>query len=287
MYQHSLRLNSPILFSNMYKFYLSLTFSLVVAYGYSQSGPYLFSGTSYLSNGQIGLLLDNAEAGIVLPALLAERERGGWTAGASLRTGVNDLIELAATAHFPLPWKDQVSLGVQHTGIEGYSEQRITFSYARRLFQKLNAAVQFDLNRNSVVEYDDLYAASWSFSLHAPLMKALSMSAWVYNPLGDVGHLDLPSMARFGILYEPSDKIGLAVEVEKDWRHEPRFKAGVNYRIHPRLAICFGVGTEPALFHAGVSWHFLQQMAISGGWRYHSRLGSALSASVSQDNRSE
>lgn len=247
-----------------------------------QSGPYLFSGTNHLSNGEIGILLDNAEAGITLPALLAERTTGGWAAGASLRTGVDDLIELAATAHFKLPWKDQLALSVQHTGIEGYNEQRLTLSYARRLFQKLNAAFQFDLNRNSVVEYDDLYAPSWSVSLHAPLMKQLSMSAWVYNPLGDVGLLDLPSMARVGILYQPSDKMGVAVEVEKDWRHEARFKAGINYLLHPRLAIRVGVGTEPALFHAGVSWNFLQNMAISGGWRYHSRLGSAMSASVSQ-----
>ncbi len=248
----------------------------------SQSGPYLFSGTSYLSSGQIGLLLDDAEAGIVLPALLAEREKGGWAAGASLRTGVSDLIELSATAHLPLPWKDQIALGIQHTGIDGYSEQRITLSYARRLFQKLNAAIQFDVNRNSVVEYEDLYGTSFSVSLHAPLMKELSMSAWIYNPLGDISNLDLPSMARFGILYEPSEKIGVAIEAEKDWRHELRFKAGVAYRIHPRLGLRLGVSTEPALFHAGISWNILQQMALSGGWRYHSRLGSVLSASVSQ-----
>src|SRR5688500_12572554 len=115
---------------------------------WAQSGPYLFSGTGHLSNGQVGLLLDNAAAGIVLPALLAERVKGGWAAGAALRTGLDDLIEMAATVHFPLPWKDQLAVGVQHTGIEGYSEQRITLSYARRLFQKLNAGVQFDLNRN-------------------------------------------------------------------------------------------------------------------------------------------
>jgi len=248
----------------------------------AQSGPYLFSGTGYLSNGQIGLLLDDAEAGIVLPAMLAERENGGWAVGASQRTGLDDLTELAATAHFPLPWKDQIAIGVQHTGIEGYSEQRITLSYARRLFQKLNAAVQFDLNRNSADEFDDLYATSWSVSLHAPLMKELSMSAWIYNPLGDISHLDLPSMARIGVLYEPSEKAGVAIEVEKDWRHEARFKAGVNYRIHPRLALRWGVGTEPALVHAGISWNILKQMALSGGWRYHSRLGSSLSAGLSQ-----
>lgn len=248
----------------------------------AQLGPYMFSGTSFLGNGQIGLLLDDAEAGIVLPALLASREKGGWSVGASKRSGINDLTEIAATAHIPLPWKDQISLGVQHTGIEGYSEQRITFSYARRLFQNLNMAVQFDLNRNSAEEFDDLYASTWSVSLHAPLMKELSMSAWVYNPLGNISDLDLPSMARFDVIYQPSEKVGVAFEVEKDWRHEPRFKAGVNYRIHPRLGLRWGVGTRPGIVNAGISWSILNQMALSGGWRYHSRLGSSLSAGLSQ-----
>ncbi|HZV68366.1 MAG TPA: hypothetical protein VFG10_02450 [Saprospiraceae bacterium] len=247
----------------------------------AQSGPNLFSGTSYLSNGQIGLLLEDAEAGIVLPAMLAEREYGGWAAGASYRTGLDDLTELAATAHIRLPWKDQIAIGIQHTGIEGFSEQRITLSYARRLFQKLNVGVQFDLNRNTADELNDLYATSWSVSIHAPLMKELSMSAWIYNPLGDIGTLDLPSMARIGVLYKPSDKVGVAVEVEKDWRHIARFKAGINYRIHPRLALRWGVGTEPGIINAGLSWNLLQQMALSGGWRYHARLGSSLSAGLS------
>src|SRR5688500_13043532 len=155
----------------MYRFCFTIICCTLIHLSRSQSGPYLFSGTGYISCGQIGLLLDDAEAGIVLPALLGERDKGGWAAGASLRTGINDLIELSATGHIPLPWKDQVALSVQHTGIEGYSEQRITFSYARRLFKKLSAAVQFDVNRNSVEEYDDLYVASWSISLHALSMK--------------------------------------------------------------------------------------------------------------------
>jgi hypothetical protein len=267
----------------MHRLYFTIFCCFLFTGSWGQAGPYLFSGTSYLSSGQIGLLLHDAEAGIVLPSLLAESERGGWSAGASLRTGVDDLIEMAATAHFPLPWKDHLGFGIQHTGIEGYSEQRITLSYARRLFQKLNAAAQFDLNRNSVEEYDDLYGISWSVSFHAPLMKELSMSAWIYNPLGDVTTLDLPSMARIGVLYEPSEKVSFAIEAEKDWRHDVRFKAGIDYKIHPRLALRWGVGTEPALVHAGISWNILQQMAVNGGWRYHSRLGSVLSASVSQN----
>lgn len=242
----------------------------------------MFSGTGYLSNGQIGLLLDDAEAGIVLPALLAGRETGGWAVGAARRTGLNDLTEIAATAHIRLPWKDQISLGIQHTGIEGYSEQRITLSYARKLFQKMSLGVQFDLNRNSADELDDLYATSFSISLYAPLMKELSMSAWIYNPLGNINTFDLPSMARIGVLYSPSEKVGIAVEVEKDWREIARFKAGINYRIHPRLALRWGFSTEPGIINAGLSWNLIQNMALSGGWRYHARLGSSFSAGLSQ-----
>ncbi|MEO6132540.1 MAG: hypothetical protein ABIQ02_11875, partial [Saprospiraceae bacterium] len=123
---------------------------------------------------------------------------------------------------------------------------------------------------------------SFSISIYAPLMKELSMSAWIYNPLGDISTLDLPSMARFGILYSPSEKVGVSIEVEKDWREIARIKAGINYRIHPRLAVRWGVGTEPSIINAGLSWNLLQNMALSGGWRYHSRLGSSISAGLSQ-----
>jgi hypothetical protein len=266
----------------MIRSFLVLACCILPALSWSQSGPYMFSGTGYLGNGQIGLLTADAEAAIVLPALLAGRDHGGWTVGASTRTGLNDLTEVAGSAHIVLPWKDQIGIGIQQRGIENYSEQRMTLSYARRLFEKLNAAVQFDINRNSAEEFDNVYAASWSVSFHAPLMKELSMSAWIYNPLGDESVLDIPSMARIGILYEPSGKVGLAIEAEKDWRNDVRIKAGVLYRIHPRLAVRWGVGTDPALVHAGISWNILNQMALSGGWRYHSRLGSSLSASLSQ-----
>ncbi len=249
---------------------------------YAQSGPYMFSGAGYQGNGQIGLLTEDAEAGIVLPALLASRTHGGWSVAAATRTGLNDLTEISGSAHLVLPWKDQVALGIQHTGIEGYSEQRITFSYARRLFEKLNTAVQFDLNRNEAEEFDNIYSASWSISFHAPLMQELSMSAWIYNPLGTETVLDLPSMARIGILYEPSEKISVAIEAEKDWRHDLRLKAGLNYHLHPRLSVRWGLGTNPSLVHAGITWNIFDSMALSGGWRYHSRLGSSLSASLSQ-----
>jgi long-subunit fatty acid transport protein len=258
-----------------------LTVISYTAIAIGQSGPYLFSGASYMSNGEIGILADDAEAAIVLPALLAQREFGGWTVGASKRSGLSDYTEAAGAAHLKLPWKDQLALGIQHAGIDGYSEQRISLSYARRLFDKLNAGVTFDMNRNSAEEYDDLYAVSWAISVHAPLMKQLSIGAYIYNPLGVESDLDLPSLIRADLLYTPSAKLELAMEVEKDWRHEVRFKAGFNYHLHQRLAIRWGVSTSPSLVHAGLSWNILNNMALSGGWRYHSKLGSSLGASLS------
>lgn len=251
------------------------------AFCLAQTGPYMFAGAGYLSNGQIGILSEDAEAAITMPALLAQREYGGWTAGAARRTGLDDYLEAAAAIHLRLPWKDQVALSVQHTGIDGYSEQRITLGYARRLFDKLNAAVQFDLNRNTAEEYGSENSFAWALSIHAPLMKQLSLAAFIYNPTGFESNLDLPSLIRIDVLYSPSEKIGVALEAEKDWNHDLRFKAGFNYRIHPRLALRWGIGTSPSLVHAGISWNIIHNMAVSGGWRYHSKLGSSIAASVS------
>jgi hypothetical protein len=264
-----------LIFSCLFGFFM-------VNASFAQSGPYMFSGTGFLGNGQIGILTEDAEAGIVLPALLAERKHGGWTVAAATRVGLKDLTEVSGTAHLVLPWKDQMSLGIQYTGIDGYAEQRITFSYARRLFDKLSAAVQFDLNRNETLEYEDIMVASWSVSFYAPLMDQLSISAWLYNPLGNESLLNLPSMARVGLLYSPSEKVGLAIEAEKDWREALRFKMGMNYHLHERLIVRWGIGTQPSLVHAGITWAILNNMALSGGWRYHSKLGSTLSASLSQ-----
>lgn len=248
----------------------------------AQSGPYLFSGAGYMANGQIGLLVEDAEAALVLPALLATRDHGGWTAGVARRIGLNDLTEASGAVHLRLPWKDHIALGIQHSGIDGYSEQRITLGYARKLFDKLSAGVQFDYNRSAADEYEDRSAISWSLSIHAPLMKQLSMSAFLYNPLGAEDELDLPSLVRIGVLYSPSEKVGIAMEAEKDWRHEVRLKAGFNYHIHPRLNLSWGIGTSPSLIHAGIRWSILNHMAVGGGWRYHAKLGSSLSASISQ-----
>jgi hypothetical protein len=268
----------PVLMKYVYIF----IFLIAVQNAFSQSGPYLFAGAGYMSSGEIGILADNAEAAIVLPALLAGRDHGGWTAGASRRNGLNDFTEVAGAAHIRLPWKDQLALGIQHVGIEGYSEQRMSISYARRLLDKLNAGVTFDIDRNVAEEYNNIYSVTWALSLHAPLMKQLSLGAFIYNPLGVETALDLPSLIRVDLLYTPAEKLELALETEKDWRHELRFKAGLNYQLHPRLAIHWGMSTSPSLVHAGISWTILNNMELSGGWRYHAKLGSSLSASLSQ-----
>jgi hypothetical protein len=248
----------------------------------SQSGPDMFAGAGYQGNGQIGLLTKDAEAAIVLPALLATRSTGGWSLSAATRPGVNDLTEISGALHVLLPWDDHIAAGVQYTGIKEYAEQRFTFSYARRLFEKLNLALQFELNRNQAEEYDDVIATTWSISFQAPLANTLSMSAWLYNPLGNEGALDLPSMARIGVLYEPSKKVSVAMEAEKSWSHPLRIKAGMLYQLHPRIAVRWGISTYPALVHAGITWNLFNKMAITSGWRYHSQIGSSLSAALSK-----
>jgi len=227
-------------------------------------------------------LADNAESVHVLPAMMATQTHGGWTAAIALRPGLADLKELAAAGHLALPWKDHVGLGIQHTGIEGYTEQRMALSYARKLSDTWYAGIQFDMHRNQALEYETLWAVAWSASLVAPLLESLSLSAFLYNPTQSGESLALPTLARIGLRYNPSAKVSAALEAEKDWRYPLRMKAGIVYAVHPRFVLRWGVGTSPALVHAGVSWSLGRQMALGSGWRYHNRLGSSLAASLSQ-----
>lgn len=261
---------------------LLILFFVNISLAFTQGGPFLFSGTNFMANGQIGLLAEDAEAVIVLPALLATRDHGGWTAGVSTRSGLDDYTEVAGAFHIQLPWKDQIGLAVQHAGIEGYTEQRIVMSYARKLVATLQAGLQFDYNRNAAEEYDALATFSWGVSLRAAILNNLSMSAYVYNPLGTEDELDIPSVLRVGVLYAPGDLVGVAIEAEKDWREDMRFKAGFNYHIHPRLCLRWGVVTSPSTMHAGIGYNILNNMALNGGWKYHAKLGSAFAASISQ-----
>jgi hypothetical protein len=258
-------------------FFMLLSLSLA-----AQSGPYLFSGANYMANGQIGLLAADAEAVLALPAALAIREHGGWTAGVSTRSGLDDYAEASGAFHLRLPWKDQVGLAIQHAGIEGYTEQRISLCYARNLVASLQAGVHFDYNRNAADEYEALSTISWGVSIMASIMNNVTMSALLYNPLGVEDELDLPSLVRIGALYTPSEKIGIALEAEKDWREDVRFKAGFNYHIHPRLTLRWGMNTNPSTVHAGIGYALFSNMALHGGWKYHSTLGSSFGASIGQ-----
>jgi hypothetical protein len=248
----------------------------------SQSGPYLFSGANFMSNGQIGLLAEDAEAVLVMPAAMAARSHGGWMAGVATRSGLDDYAEATGAFHIRLPWKDQVGLAIQHAGIEGYTEQRVLLSYARNLVSTLQAGVFFDYNRNAADEYEALSAIAWGVSMQAMIMNNVSMSSFIYNPLGVEDELDLPSLIRIGALYSPSDRIGLAIEAEKDWREDLRFKAGFNYHIHPRLTLRWGVATSPSTVHAGIGYALFDKMALNGAWKYHSKLGSSFGASIAQ-----
>ena len=115
-----------------------------------------------------------------------------------------------------LPWNDQIALGLQYTGIDGYSEQRITFSYARQLFDKLSAGLQFDFNINDATEYDNIMVATWFVVVLCPFNEGVIFFSMALQPTGR-RKCTKSFHQWFGLvfLYSPSDKIGLAVEAEK------------------------------------------------------------------------
>ena len=259
--------------------------SCLACAAFSQSGPYHFSGAAYLAGGQVGLLTTNAEAAIVLPALIPQTGNIGWSAAMAMRPGLQDLREVSMAGFVKASSADWFGIGLQYTGIEGYQEQRISASYARSLAPGWHAGVQVDMNRNAAVDHDTQWAGAWSASFVAPLAKPLTMSVWIYNPTHTGKSLDLPTLTRIGLRYTPVDQTAVGMEMEKDWQHPLRFKAGIAHAIHPSLTFRIGASTNPALAHAGITWMPAGKWAVTAAWRHHMRLGSSLGASVDQTFR--
>lgn len=262
---------------------LLISMGMCIAYTAStQSGPYLFSGASYLAHGQVGLLSGNAELAVVLPARLPVAGRGGWSAAMAMRPGWRDLREVSMAGFLAISAAEWIGVGLQYTGIEGYREQRILASYARTLAPGWHTGLQVDMNRNAAADHDTRWAGAWSASLIAPLAKPLTMSVWIYNPTHTGKTLHLPTLARVGLSYTPGDLTSAGMEIEKDWRYPLRFKIGIVHAMHPSLTFRLGASTNPPLVHAGVTYMPSGALAVSAGWRQHMRIGSSLSASVEQ-----
>ncbi len=195
---------------------------------------------------------------------LAFLEGWGLTAQVEQRFIQSDIRSYAFGAAVPTSL-GTFSANVQYYGVELYNEQRFGLAYARQLFEGFSLGAQFDLINFRIPEYGNKMIPTFELGIQARILPELRMGFHLYNPIRTevVQNELLPTLISVAAAYEPSSRLRLLLEVEKDIDQPVRIKGAVEYYALDVLPIRIGGATQPAAITFGFGLH------LHGGFRVH------------------
>lgn len=165
----------------------------------------------------------------------------------------------------------------QQQGRKAYRESRVGLSYAMRLGGRLETAVQFNYNRISITGgYGAAVAVSGEVGVILHLTDRLHAGFHMNNPLGGKfgkpALEKLPSIYTAGLAWVCSDRVSLAVELQKQENLPPDLITTLHYRVLDKLELFSGLeATTPCPWFGTRIRIRSFQLQVSSG--YHLLLG--------------
>jgi hypothetical protein len=194
-----------------------------------------------------------------------------------------------AAAGFILPTTSgNFGVSLQFFGSSLYSEGKAGLAYARHFGEKLSASVQLNYMFTNIGEgYGRTGTATAELGIICEILPRLYLGAHIFNPtkasLKTTGYLDIKeyisTIIRTGAAYHFSEKVLLSLEVEKDIRHQPMAKFGVEYMITEGMFVRAGLSTNPTLNSFGFGIH-KGKLQFDISTSYHHLLGYSPQAGV-------
>jgi hypothetical protein len=252
-------------------FFLAFAFSLQAQNGLPQS-----AGARGASMGNASVCFDDINAAFSNQAGLAFLEDISLSAYGERRFMAEGMNSYLFAAALPYDKIGTFGLSINYFGFSDYNEQKIGLNYARKLAKNFSMGVQLDYLGTSIPNYGTAHSVTVEIGILAKLNDKVRLGAHAYNPVNSkVGTLDrLPTVFSLGMTYEPSKKVFLSAQLDKDIYNHPfvgRF--GLEYKPIDVLYIRAGVSAAAlaqASFGLGLN---LQQLKIDFATSYHQVLG--------------
>ena len=168
-------------------------------------------------------------------------------------------------------------LDARYYGFADYNETQLGLAYARGLGSKLDVGVQFNYYSVRVAGYGSVSTINFEAGAILHLTDQLNAGVHVYNPVGgtlgkNAEEEKLASLYSVGLGYQPSDKVFVSAEVEKQEDQPVNVKAGIQYKFLRQLTARGGVetATSSMYFGIGFGWKLIRIHAVAS---YHPQLG--------------
>ena len=259
------------------KKYLKLLFFLFIAFGsYAQNGLPQNAGARGAARGNAAICFDDVNAAYANQAGLAFVKDVSFSAYGERRFMAEGLNSYLFAAALPFDKIGTFGLAINYFGFSDYNEQKIGLNYARKLAKNFSLGVQLDYLGTRIPNYGVAHAVTVELGILAKLNEKVSLGAHVYNPVNaKIGPDDrLPTLFSLGLSYEPSKKVFLSAQLDKDIYNHPFIgRFGLEYRPLDAFYIRAGVSAAAlaqASFGIGVN---LQQFKIDFSSSYHQVLG--------------
>ena len=259
------------------KKYLKLLFFLFTAFStYAQNGLPQNAGARGAATGNAAICFDDINSAFANQAGLAFVNDISISAYGERRFMAEGLNSYLFAAALPFDKIGTFGLAINYFGFSDYNEQKIGLNYARKLAKNLSMGVQLDYLGTRIPNYGVEHSVTVELGILAKLNEKVRLGAHVYNPVNaKIGPDDrLPTLFSLGLSYEPSKKVLLSAQLDKDIYNHPfvgRF--GLEYRPIDAFYIRAGVSAAAlaqASFGIGVN---LEQLKIDFASSYHQVLG--------------
>lgn len=160
-------------------------------------------------------------------------------------------------------------------GSQAYRENQFSLAYGRQLSRQFRLGAELIYWNNSIPEYGTRGYLTFALGIQSQLSEEFSVAAYIYNPIRTERNAEelTHSIMQLGLSYQPSEKLNLVAEVEKDVDHPANFRAGVDYSINDLIGLRLGLGTGPSIFSFGFSIQILPQIRVDIATSRHEILG--------------
>ena len=190
---------------------------------------------------------------------------------------IEELSMAAAAAIIPTP-SGNIGVSLQLMGSSLYSEGKTGLAYANSFGEKLSVGLQLNYMFTNIGDgYGSTGTVTAELGIICEILPNLYLGAHIFNPtkasLKTKGYLNIneyiSTIIRSGAAYHFNDKVFLSLEVEKDIRHLPVVKLGLEYMVTEGMFVRTGLSTNPMLNAFGFGIHKSKlQFDISASYHY-------------------
>lgn len=224
--------------------------------------------------GETGLGFTDVNAVFTNQAGIASLQNTSALVSAERRFELSDLSTYSLGLAIPSN-AGTFGISINHFGFEVYNQQRFGLVYARQLLSKLSIGGEINYHNFNILEYGSVGAMSFELSLQYQIGQKITIGTRIANPIErefTTGE-HLPTVLELGMRFQPSQKVSLAAEVEKQIDMNPNFRAGLEYQLIDILFWRVGISSNPHLFTTGIGLDTPAGFKIDFAIRLHQYLG--------------